>query len=347
MTLFEVKDARPSRLTILAPGLLGPMRGDVFTASDLPATAGLVELLDHSTQGPGPNDYESAVRDCFGLPADAPAAQGAVGFLADVGHTPETGCLCATPIHLRIETDYLLLYDDELLRIENAEVSALVAHFNRTYNDDGLHLEAATPTRWYLTGFSTDGVSTTPLRVVRGRAIGPFMPAGENGGHLRALLNEIQMLFHDHPVNQARAERGQPAVSGLWLWGEGAAPKAVATSWVSVWAEDPWVCGLARLGDVPAAAPPEALPTSLPDGPALVVVDGADTATAYADATGWAGALAGAERQWFAPAWQALRAGRFKAVEIMPGDGRRFVARRRRWPRLRRPRSLTSYLQGA
>lgn len=340
-----MKATHGTRLIILAPGLLGPIRGVSPATLRLPGVPGLEHLLDTPVEL-GPEDYVSAVRGCFGLAEDVPSAQGAVGFLSSCGRAPGSACLCASPIHLRVETDYLLLYDDELLRLHDAEASALVADFNRTYGDDELHLEAATPSHWYLTGFATDAVSTTPLRAVRGRGIGPFMPAGESGGRLRALLNEIQMLFHDHPVNQSRAERGQPAVSGLWLWGEGAIPAVATKPWTTVWAEDPWVRGLARLGGVSAAALPGTLPSTIPDGPALVVLDGSDTAVAYADTAGWLTALAVAEREWFAPAWQALRAGRLEAVEVMPGDGRRFVARRRRWPRLRGPRPLAAHLQG-
>jgi hypothetical protein len=35
----------------------------------------------------------------------------------------------------------------------------------------------------------------------------------------RRLLNEIQMVWHDHPVNLARAERGEMPINSLWLFG--------------------------------------------------------------------------------------------------------------------------------
>jgi hypothetical protein len=35
----------------------------------------------------------------------------------------------------------------------------------------------------------------------------------------RRLLNEIQMVWHEHPVNIARAERGEVPINSLWLFG--------------------------------------------------------------------------------------------------------------------------------
>ena len=35
----------------------------------------------------------------------------------------------------------------------------------------------------------------------------------------RRLLNEIQMAWYEHPVNEARAQRGLPPVNALWLYG--------------------------------------------------------------------------------------------------------------------------------
>jgi hypothetical protein len=32
-------------------------------------------------------------------------------------------------------------------------------------------------------------------------------------------LNEIQMVWHEHPVNIARAERGEVPINSLWLFG--------------------------------------------------------------------------------------------------------------------------------
>jgi hypothetical protein len=47
------------------------------------------------------------------------------------------------------------------------------------------------------------------------------LPQGAGAGRLRRLMTELQMLLHDHRVNQSRAARGLPIVNALWFWGNG------------------------------------------------------------------------------------------------------------------------------
>ena len=50
---------------------------------------------------------------------------------------------------------------------------------------------------------------------VAGEDIDRFLPAGRDGKAWHAVMNEVQMLFHDHPVNVAREARGIP-VPDCW-----------------------------------------------------------------------------------------------------------------------------------
>ena len=43
---------------------------------------------------------------------------------------------------------------------------------------------------------------------------------------MRRLMTELQMLLHEHPVNEARAARGVPTVNAVWLWGGGEGQRA-------------------------------------------------------------------------------------------------------------------------
>ena len=53
------------------------------------------------------------------------------------------------------------------------------------------------------------------------------------------------MLFHQHPVNQAREAAGLPAISGVWTWGGGVLPKVPGGPDLLV-ADHPLGVGLAR-----------------------------------------------------------------------------------------------------
>lgn len=50
----------------------------------------------------------------------------------------------------------------------------------------------------------------------------PHSPAAQ----LQSLLTEVQMLLYQHPANDARATRRQPALNSLWLEGVGALPQS-------------------------------------------------------------------------------------------------------------------------
>ena len=50
------------------------------------------------------------------------------------------------------------------------------------------------------------------------------------GRLLRRLQSEVQLVFHVHPVNEAREERDEPVVNSIWLSGCGRAQPAEAAA---------------------------------------------------------------------------------------------------------------------
>jgi len=52
---------------------------------------------------------------------------------------------------------------------------------------------------------------------ISGRLLPDRHHEGEDGGRLNRLLSEIQMFLFQNPL-MARHERGEPEVSGIWLW---------------------------------------------------------------------------------------------------------------------------------
>jgi len=67
-----------------------------------------------------------------------------------------------------------------------------------------------------------------------------------------ALMNEIQMLWHDHPVNRAREADGLPVVNAAWPW-----PRPQQAPLPRIASDDALVCWLAgstpvRDGPLPA-----------------------------------------------------------------------------------------------
>jgi hypothetical protein len=60
--------------------------------------------------------------------------------------------------------------------------------------------------------------SLTPAAMAEMR-LSDWWPQEDSLREWRRLLNEIQMVWHEHPVNIARAERGEMPINSLWLFG--------------------------------------------------------------------------------------------------------------------------------
>ena len=80
-----------------------------------------------------------------------------------------------------------------------------------------------------------------------GRNVHDFMPAGRDGARIRSLMNEIQMLLHEHPVNRRRERARLLPVNGWWLWGFGDGVADAPGAGISHWrlhSDDRWLRAL-------------------------------------------------------------------------------------------------------
>jgi hypothetical protein len=73
--------------------------------------------------------------------------------------------------------------------------------------------------RWYVHCARELQVITYSPRGGFATRLYDIMPQGTDGPDLRRLMTEVQMVLHEHPVNQQRAQRGVPALNALWFWG--------------------------------------------------------------------------------------------------------------------------------
>jgi hypothetical protein len=151
-----------------------------------------------------------------------------------------------------------------------------------------------------------------------GRDVFDRLPRGPGSGAVRRLLNEIQMVLHDHPVNRARVSRGLAPVNSVWPWGWATGAAVPPLRWRGcVYGDHPYARGLARLAGAraePAGAPPPA-----DTAPVLKVCDGPLDRLLAGDEAGAASALADFDAAWCQPLLQALRRGRIEALRILAG----------------------------
>jgi hypothetical protein len=157
------------------------------------------------------------------------------------------------PAHFKIARDHLRLTDPLELVFTLAEARALIADIAPVLAESGWHLEPVEPAtlnHWLVT--RNDGLALSGAAIERavGDNVAAWQPhaiemgddpesddhevddgkengSEHNGGKgdlalaWRRCVNEIQMLWFGHPVNEAREAVGQLTINTLWLSGNG------------------------------------------------------------------------------------------------------------------------------
>lgn len=332
-------------IALIIPGLFGP-------ASDLPLSnflqdrpAALDRLLSRS-QRASVVGKEAATSLChwFGLQADA-AGQLPVApltLLADTGQAGSGYILRADPVHLRADQSCLRLFDSHTFSITQGEADELIVAFNEFYKDRGWRLAAPRPQHWYLALPDVQKLETLSPAQVAGQDIDPCLPRGEDSAGWHAVMNEVQMLFHDHPVNAARAQRGDPVINSLWFWGGGVLPGGLQTTVSRVVTDDALAMGLAQQAGIPRMDLPDnahELLVLAGEGLTLVFNDTLGWAARYSDVDSWLENLRQLEQDWFAPLLAATRQGDLSSLVIEPCNGNSYMITRRQqqyfWKRIR------------
>jgi len=321
-------------LTLLVPGLLGPVTGVprqyLAAEQDWP---GLASLLEHSKDSAWPQEVpELALAELFGWAEAASAPLAALSYRGDFGKPPAGAVLRADLVHLQAGAQDVLQYDANRLAITLSEAEALLSALNALVRGDGLWFEMATPQRWYLR-LSTCAVHTTPLSQSLGRALAPLMPRGEQGSWLRTLLTELQMLLHQHPVNQHREAQGSQTINGIWLWGEGEDREAAPSMhWTGAYGDEALLRGLVQAAQgrlLPLPAQADELMRL--EGRWLLLLMDAWYPARYGDLQAWQQVLTQWDAHWFLPLAEALQVGRLSQLTLLPLRGLRHVYTRRRW----------------
>jgi len=230
-------------------------------------------------------------------------------LLADGGSPGRDFWMRADPVHLRAGTDSISLLGSPAPEISPAEAQALAGTLNRHFGES-LQVHALSPARWYARIEPSPEAHTTPPGTAHGRDMRAHLPSGRDATRLRALMNESQMLLHEHAVNAAREARGEPALNSLWFWGGGTIGPAAARPFSAVIAGEPLARGLALAAGIPAQALPHNVDIMLAalkeEGVVLAVLDAPRNPEAFA-------AL---ERDWFAPLLAALLAGKIGMLSL-------------------------------
>jgi hypothetical protein len=302
---------------------------------------------------------ENLLCELFDIPfqGDAPIATISAAF-----DGLNAGCwLRADPVHLNLQRDQLLL---AAVRVGSEEAAALCASLNVHFSGQGMEFFAPHPQRWYVRLDALPLMRTTPLSQVIGGDVRRMLPAGEEAARWHQLFNEIQMLLHAHPLNEAREARGESPINSVWFWGGGCdrangslrssgepvglplAGALLQQNYVSVSSDDVLVEMFADAAGIPFAAWPKQWNIG-GEGKQLLVWTGLRSTLQSGDLAGWRIALQDFETGYAQPIWQALRSGEIAQLQldILSGDGIRRVRLNRgdAWALWRRAKRLAEY----
>jgi hypothetical protein len=238
-------------------------------------------------------------------------------------------------VHLLTALDHLQLAAPVPLPLEDAEAGTLLDSLNAHLAGTGFRLSRLPDGGWLCA--CPDGLQcdTADPAAAIGTSLRDWLPTGRDATRLRSVVNELQMLLHDHPVNERRAACARPAVNSVWIWGIGGARMPTVRVAGDLLADDAWLAGLWRLhgGRVLTG---ESLAAALRAGAAdlrVTVVEPVAEAQV-------AEQLRTLDQCLFAPAREALVAARWSRVCLLAGAREYVITPRARWAAWRRPRPL-------
>ena len=170
-----------------------------------------------------------------------PAGPAVAARLQRHDQAPGWWCL-AQPVHLAAGLDHLRLAPLGAAALADEDAQSLAATVSAHFAGSDPQVMGWHGGVWLLHFAAATECATHSPEIVVGHNVHDCMPSGPHGARVRSLMNEIQMLLHEHPVNARRERARQLPVNSWWLWGFGAGvppqPSAAATTGLP--AEDGW-----------------------------------------------------------------------------------------------------------
>ena len=332
------------KIHIVIPDLFLPQQLATYASKDLRLPT-LEKLLARSLGMPLDIDtLESWLCRQFGVDELAIAP---LTLQADGVQPTDAYWLRADPVGINMQRDQVVLQAD--LVLNEQEATQLCASLNAHFATDGLRFLAPHPQRWYLQLDHIPALETHALPQVVGADMHAHFPYGVDALRWHGVLNEIQMLFYEHEVNLAREQRGEAAVSGVWLWGGGMLSEKILQPYTSVAGDSELARAFAKAAGLPVLMHVVALPEGYAqlDGDLLLVCEGLRSALQGADIGKWRTVVQQFEKNIAAPLLAALAAGQIEQITLdvlSEGASRRFVLTRTSlWKFWRRSPPLMNY----
>ncbi len=191
---------------------------------------------------------ESGISGLFCPIPDGFAAGSDIGNLSLFGYDPAKTFTGRAPLEaanqgiqlgereLAFRCNLVTLRDDTMEdftagHISTEEASELIMSLNESLAGEGVAFHTGVSYRHLTIVGETAGpskeladLSCTPPHDIIGQCYAPHLPKGASSEAITGLMERSRDLLHDHPVNEARRERGELPANSIWLWGQGGAP---------------------------------------------------------------------------------------------------------------------------
>ena len=213
------------------------------------------------------------------------------------------------PVHFAAGLDRLtflpLAGEARILDTERISLDAVLDEHLRSL---GMERHTLPDGGWCVRRAQACAVDTSNPEAAAANELHLAMPRGADAGELRRLMTELQMLLHEHPVNQSRARQGLPAINAAWMWGNGVVTEPSLTPVLpKVFADAPYARGVCALHSVPAAPAPANADAFIAD------IAGSSRVVAVVTAAG----LDALETQWIEPLTSALSARKLSRLDLI------------------------------
>lgn len=196
--------------------------------------------------------------ELFAMPAaqdEIPVA--AIERAGELGAVDDDWWIRVDPVVILPNLTELCLVQWGELGIGAAESLEFGAELSSLLEPGALNPSNTEPLHWRLRMSEAVAVATTPPERILGRTINAWLPVGEAAKTWHRLMNEIQMQLHQAEVNERRARQGLSSITSVWFWGAGKAPAPTPCPWNLVYSNDPFIRGLAVIGNAKHQTSPQ------------------------------------------------------------------------------------------
>uniref|UniRef100_UPI004047557F hypothetical protein n=1 Tax=Polynucleobacter sp. TaxID=2029855 RepID=UPI004047557F len=129
------------------------------------------------------------------------------------------------PVHIHAARDHLVLTSTQILDIQALEADALFDSVKDIFLEMSDVTHRSMPHKWFIESSALDTLSTVSTAQAEGRNIDHWMPSDTStegvARQWRKWQNEIQMIWFNHPVNEARQAEGMLSINSIWISGNG------------------------------------------------------------------------------------------------------------------------------